>query len=66
MRQNYMFDPIDLQVYVNRIAETDSNFFAWLFDDNSLRGYSEYDLDDEQREAWDNFYERLDPYYGND
>src|SRR5574344_1285318 len=65
MRRNYMYDPIDMQVYVSRIAENDSNFFSWLFDDNSLKGCSEYDLDDEQREAWDDFYARLDPYYGN-
>lgn len=63
MRQNYQWDPIDLQVYVGRLAENDSNFFAWLFDDSSLRGCQEWELDDEYREAWDNFYERCDPYF---
>lgn len=33
---------------------------------NKLKGCSECDLDDQQREAWDDFFERLDPFYEND
>lgn len=62
MRANYAFDSIDMQEYVARLADEDSNFFAWLFDDQSLTGCSLYELDEEQSEAWSNFYESLDPY----
>lgn len=63
MRRYYQFDPIDLQEYVGRLRDNDPNFFAWLFDDNRLRGYSEWELDEEYQEAWNNFYTRCDPYY---
>lgn len=63
MRHNYQFDPIDLQEYVSRLRDSDPNFFAWLFDDNRLRGYSEWDLDEEYQDAWEHFYARCDPYF---
>lgn len=66
MRQNYMIDPIDLQEYVGRLCDNDPNFFAWIFDDSSLRGCSVYELDDEYQEAWQHFYDRCDPYFNRD
>jgi hypothetical protein len=63
MRRNYLYDPIDLQVYVGRLRDNDPNFFAWLFDDNSLRGCSEWELDEEYLDAWQRFYSRCDPYF---
>lgn len=63
MRRNYLFDPIDLQEFVGRLRDNDPNFFAWLFNDNSLRGFSEYDLDEEYQKAWLHFYTRCDPYF---
>lgn len=63
MRQNYMYDPIDLQEYVGRLSDNNPNFFAWLFNDNSLSGYSEWELDEEYQEAWRHFYEHCDPYF---
>ena len=63
MRRNYQFDPIDLQEYVGRLRDNDPYFFAWLFDDNSLRGCSEWELDYEYQEAWEHFYTRCDPYF---
>ena len=63
MRRNYQFDPIDLQEYIGRLRDNDPNFYAWLFDDNSLRGYSEWELDEEYQDAWQHFYSRCDPYF---
>lgn len=63
MRRNYMFDPIDLQEYVGRLRDNNPNFFAWLFDDNHLRGYSEWELDEDYQNAWQHFYTRCDPYF---
>lgn len=63
MRRNYQFDPIDLQEYVGRLRDNDPYFFAWLFDDNSIRGCSEWELDYEYQEAWEHFYTRCDPYF---
>lgn len=63
MRKNYMFDPINLQVYVARLRDSNANFFAWLFDDDSLYGCSEWELDEEYQEAWNHFFERCDPYF---
>lgn len=63
MRRNYMYDPIDLQVYVARLRDSNPNFFAWLFDDHTLNGCSEWELDEEYQEAWNHFYTRCDPYF---
>jgi hypothetical protein len=62
MRNNFMLDPIDMQEYVSRLADEDPNFFAWLFDDNRLNGCSQYELEEEQLEAWRKFYKSLDLY----
>lgn len=65
MRRNYQYDPIDLQEYVGRLRDNDPNFFAWLFDDSSLHGISEWGLDEHYMDAWQDFYSRCDPYYND-
>lgn len=51
-------DDITLREYVERQAESDPNFFRWLFDDGEL-GDFDYGLSDEQREEYREFLEEL-------
>lgn len=51
-------DNITLREYVEREAESDPNFFRWLFDDGEL-GDFDFGLSDEQREEYREFIEEL-------
>ena len=60
LTENHMnySDDITLREYVERQAESDPNFFRWLFDDGEL-GDFDYGLSDEQREEYREFREEL-------
>ena len=62
MRGNGMWDPIDAQEYIARLAENDRSFFAWLFDDPSLHGIESWQLNDEQSSSWREFWDSFDCY----
>lgn len=51
-------DNITLREYVECEAESDPNFFRWLFDDDGLGDFN-FGLSDEQREEYRNFIENL-------
>lgn len=49
---------ITLHEYVEHEAESDPNFFRWLFDDGDL-GDFDFGLSDKQREEYKDFIEEL-------
>lgn len=51
-------DDITLREYVEREADSDPNFFRWLFDDGDL-GDFDFGLSDEQRDEYRDFIEEL-------
>lgn len=51
-------DDITLREYVEREADSDPNFFRWLFDDREL-GDFDFGLSDEQRDEYRDFIEEL-------
>ena len=51
-------DDITLREYVECEAESDPEFFSWLFDDNNL-GDFDLGLSDEQKEEYREFLEEL-------
>lgn len=64
LRENYNeyiqsgSDDITLREYVEREADSDPNFFSWLFDDGDL-GDFDFGLSDEQRDEYRDFIEEL-------
>lgn len=55
-------DYTDPQGYLIEQIELNSKFLAWIFDDNSLIGKSYLALNDDQYEAFQDFYNSLDIY----
>lgn len=53
-------DYTDIQGYFSEQLELNPKLLAWLFDDNSLVGKSPFALDEEQYEAFQDFYNSLD------
>ena len=60
--QYLKYGDCDIMLFITEMYRNSPNFFSWLFDDPSLRGYSEYQLNEEQLEAWNEFYSSVDPY----
>ncbi len=46
-------EPATLRGYVEREADNDPNFFAWLFDNGDIESYA--DLTDEQKQEYKDF-----------
>lgn len=62
--QYLQYGDCDILLFITNMYRSNSNFFSWLFDDPSLRGCSEYQLNEEQFDAWNEFYSSFDPYGG--
>ena len=61
MRMNYLVDPIDMQMFVVRIGDSNPNFLAYLFDDPTLCGKSWKALDKDQMNELKDYLLSLDP-----
>lgn len=55
-------DYTDIQGYLMEQLDLNPKLLAWIFDDNSLIGKSYLSLDNEQYEAFQDFYNSLDIY----
>lgn len=62
--QYLKYGDCDIMLFITNMYRGNANFFRWLFEDPSLSGCNEYQLDADRYEAWEEFYSSFDPYSG--
>lgn len=58
--QYLKYGDCDIMLFVTNMYRGSNNFFSWLFEDSSLNGMTEFQLDPEHYEAWKEFYNSFD------
>ena len=67
-KQNYIahqylkYGDCDILLFITNMYRNNPNFFCWLFDDPTLYGCTEFQLDEKRYEEWNKFYSSFDPY----